>query len=125
MNISYIKIVFKVGRDLSRCLMSWLLRRWQLSVDDTFHVQNHLLPLFKLFIYATPRIPGFHHCMKSVQIPSFFWSVFSRIRTEYGDLLFSPNAGKYGPEKTPYLDTFHAVYPSTIFKKYRKKITCK
>ena len=22
---------------------------------------------------------------------------------------FSPNAGKYGPEKTPYLDTFHAV----------------
>ena len=27
----------------------------------------------------------------------FFWSVFS------------PNTGKYGPEKTPYLDTFHAV----------------
>ena len=26
------------------------------------------------------------HCVKSVQIPSFFWSVFSRIRTEYGDL---------------------------------------
>ena len=23
--------------------------------------------------------------------------------------LFSPNAGKYGPEITPYLDTFHAV----------------
>ena len=22
---------------------------------------------------------------------------------------FSPNAEKYGPEKTPYLDTFHAV----------------
>ena len=22
---------------------------------------------------------------------------------------FSPNVGKYGPEKTPYLDTFHAV----------------
>ena len=35
--------------------------------------------------------------MKSVQIWSFFWSAFSRIRTEYG------------PEKTPYLDTFHAV----------------
>ena len=27
----------------------------------------------------------------------FFWSVFS------------PNAGKYGLEKTPYLNTFHAV----------------
>ena len=23
--------------------------------------------------------------------------------------VFSPNVGKYGPEKTPYLDTFHAV----------------
>ena len=23
---------------------------------------------------------------------------------------FSPNAGKYGPEKTPYLDNFHAVW---------------
>ena len=36
-------------------------------------------------------------CMKSVQIRSFFWSVFS------------PNLEKYGPEKTPYLDTFLAV----------------
>ena len=24
--------------------------------------------------------------------------------------VFSPNAGKYGPEKTPYLDTFHTVF---------------
>ena len=44
---------------------------------------------------------------------SIFWSVFSRIRTEYGEILrisvFSPNPGKYGPEKTPYLDTFHTV----------------
>ena len=23
--------------------------------------------------------------------------------------VFSQNAGKYGPEKTPYLDTFHAL----------------
>ena len=23
--------------------------------------------------------------------------------------VFSPNAGKYEPEKTPYLDTFHPV----------------
>ena len=36
------------------------------------------------------------HCVKSVQIRSFFCSVFSSIRTEYG------------PEKTSYLDTFHA-----------------
>ena len=24
--------------------------------------------------------------------------------------VFCPNAEKYGPEKTPYLDTFHAVF---------------
>ena len=48
-------------------------------------------------------------------IRSFLWSAFSCIRTEYGEILhiylsvFSPNAGKYGPENPPYLDTFHAV----------------
>ena len=35
--------------------------------------------------------------MKSVEIRSYFWSVFT------------PNAGKYGPEITLYLNTFHAV----------------
>ena len=27
---------------------------------------------------------------------------------------FSPNTGKYRPEKTPYLDTFHAVYETAL-----------
>ena len=44
------------------------------------------------------------HCVKSAQIRSFFRSVFSRNRTKYGS-----NVGKYGPEKTPYLGTLHAV----------------
>ena len=73
------------------------------------------------------------HCVKSVQIRNYFWSVFSRIRIEYGAILrknrwgwklltiitkcsilvylsvFCPNAGKYGPEITWYLDTIHEV----------------
>ena len=59
------------------------------------------------------------HCVKSVQIRSFFWSVFSAI---------SPNIGKYGPKKTPYLDIFHAVIALlyhlrfiTYFKVTRKR----
>ena len=32
-------------------------------------------------------IIGYMHCVKSVQIWSFFWSVFSRIWIEYVDLL--------------------------------------
>ena len=27
-----------------------------------------------------------NHCVKSVQIQNFFWFVFSRIRTEYGEI---------------------------------------
>ena len=43
------------------------------------------------------------HCVESVQIRSFFWSIFSCIRTEYQVGI----RGKYRPEKIPYLDTFH------------------
>ena len=88
--------------------------------------------------------------MKSVQIRSYFWSVFSCIRTEYGDLLRSCIRTEYGDllrkspysvsvnlriqsecrkirtRKTPYLDNFHAVgylyvhYYSWIFVTRRK-----
>ena len=38
-----------------------------------------------------------------------YFPVFG-LNTERYDLsVFSPNIGKYGPEITPYLDTFHAV----------------
>ena len=30
---------------------------------------------------------------------------------------FSSNTGKYGPEKTPYLDKFHSVNHQVFFKK--------
>ena len=45
------------------------------------------------------------HCVKSVQIQSYFWSVFSRIRTEYGEILrISPYSvqmpGEYGKIRT-------------------------
>ena len=29
--------------------------------------------------------------------------------------VFSPNMGKCGPEETPYLDTFHAVFSIKIY----------
>ena len=46
------------------------------------------------------------HCVKSVQIRSFLWSVFS------------PNAGKYGPEKNSVFGHFsHSVnvFQTTVF----------
>ena len=45
------------------------------------------------------------NCVKSVQIRSFsgpLFPVFGRSKSPY-------ISGKYGPEKTPYLDTFHTV----------------
>ena len=48
----------------------------------------------------------FHgHCIKNVQIRSFFWSLFSWVQTEYR---------KIRTRKTSYLDTFHAVGPETL-----------
>ena len=39
----------------------------------------------------------------------FLYLDWIRIFTQSKSPYFSPNAGKYGPEKTPYLETFHAV----------------
>ena len=45
------------------------------------------------------------HCVKSVQIRSFS-GPYSPI--------FGLNTGKYGPEKTPYLDSFHTERKKSI-----------
>ena len=66
------------------------------------------------------------HCVKSVQIRIFsgpYFPAFGLNTERYGDTpylsVFSPNAGKYGPEKTPYLDIFHAVQ---VGSKKNKKV---
>ena len=52
--------------------------------------------------------------MKSIQIRSYFWSVFSCIRNEYGDLLrksshsvqMQENTDQYGVISGPYFPIF-------------------
>ena len=44
---------------------------------STLLCQDHRIVLWKVFI---------HHYLKSVQIRRFFWSVFSRVQTEYGEI---------------------------------------
>ena len=56
-------------------------------------------------------------CLKIVQTRSYFWSVFSCIRTEIS--VFSRSTGKYVPEITPYLDTFHTKRFLTKIAKQR------
>ena len=57
------------------------------------------------------------HCVKSAQIRSFFLArIFSHLgwigRITEKLSTSSTNAGKYGSEKTPYLDFFHGVMDS-------------
>ena len=57
--------------------------------------------IYVSYLTQTTQIAWRYHCIRNVQIRSFFWSVFSSIRTEYGDWLrnspySSPNTGKYG-----------------------------
>ena len=51
------------------------------------------------------RIGLLVHCVKTVQIRSYFCPYFS----VFGLYTFSMSTGKYGPKITPCLDTFHAV----------------
>ena len=68
----------------------------------------------KVFPKEPDIIASFEYCVKSVQMRSFFlvrifpYSDWVRRDTPYISV-FSPNEVKYGPEKTPYLDTFHLV----------------
>ena len=61
--------------------------------DETFSLKTWLLRLYPGRVLQLLEMICNYHCVKSVQIRSFFWSVFCCIRTR----------------KTPYLDTFYAV----------------
>ena len=55
-----------------------------------------------------------HSLRKNCPYSEIFWSVFSRIRPEYGDLLridllIQSECGKIWTGKSPNTDTFHAV----------------
>ena len=51
------------------------------------------------------KVDEIYVAMLSVQIRSYLWSIFS---------VFGLNTKKYGPEITPYLDTFHAVLETIL-----------
>ena len=54
-------------------------------------VKNHMVRKVSLNVLLDIKV--IFHCVKSIQIRSYFWSVFSCTGTEYGDLLRkSPNS---------------------------------
>ena len=63
-----------------------------------------------LNVYFQNSWPYCRRCRVSNQITCKLWKV-SKYRVISGPYIpvFSPSTGKYGPEKTSYLDTFHAL----------------
>ena len=69
-----------------------------------------------LFLYSFRGLPLRKKCPNT----EFFWSVFSRIRIEYGEIrrIFPYSVQMWentDQKKTPYLGNFHAVHPKRFF----------
>ena len=55
------------------------------AIPKYMKAQNNILSCFMGWPFTSLAENGENHCVKSVQIRSFFWSVFSCIRTKHGD----------------------------------------
>ena len=86
-------------------LSNMMEERWIANILSSLN--HYMINLVGILSIVFTTI-GLYHYVKSVQMPSFFWAVFSRIRTEYG------------PEKTPHLDTFRVLY-ATFLKELHQR----
>ena len=75
----------------SKLTIKWiyLIYVYNWICEESFISEHSCSNLLHKFA-STDVISASLHCVKNVQIRSFFWSVFSHIRTEYGDLLCKP-----------------------------------
>ena len=131
------------------CLGNFLWYSWDISYaggNFPWYSLNTLCFLLKFFIDKETTQKKFYLCQyifrrrKLRKIDG--WKVIARFRegslrekcpnTElflvriflYFDWIFSPNSEKCGPEKTPYLDTFHAVdYSFGTYARFSLKLT--
>ena len=105
---------------------------WDLVLYCKILLGEQIRNCFKKFIfhestYKSPSYTSTSCCHSLFQfdwqplyfcIVFFFWSVFSRIRSEYGEIqseylvrVFSPNMGKYRPEKLRMRTSFTQRQP--------------
>ena len=84
-------LIWQISCNIKYAVISLLM--FSISWSRLFNKQRHiafsrLKPLFTVDLDADKcLLKRFFHCLKSVQIQSFFWSVFSRILTEYGEIM--------------------------------------
>ena len=87
----------KLKHSLSVSFLSNILeQRWIANILTSLnHYMINLAGILSI-IFTTI---GFYHYVKTVQTRSFFWSVFSRIRTEYSISPYSVRIGKIWTKK--------------------------
>ena len=74
--------VRKTWENVRKTILWYMFIQWRGTL-----MQNGFTLFFPMFLLDPPEnIRKKWHCVKSVQIRSYFWSIFSGIRTEYGDL---------------------------------------
>ena len=85
-----------------------LRRFWKTSKIKRYN-RNNLLQVRKKISTNLPNSKSLrtyhdhhYHCVKKCPNKEFLSGSYFPV--------FRPNTGKYGPEKTPYLDNFHTVY---------------
>ena len=109
----------KKWNSFDKSLIKYLFFRWSQHVVYIFCI-NYMTNLVSIFLCFTLR--------KKFPYSEFFWSVFFRIRTEYGEKLgISPHSvrmWKNTDQKTPNTDTFYAVPGLTISASFRNNTKC-
>ena len=86
---------------------NWNISWVGLKIDDVWYGLDHDVEELesKEFCFLEKNFKEWYIYLKS----------FKEWFTSFS-MLLSPNVGKYGPEKTPYLDTFQAVVALLSFK---------
>ena len=92
---------------------TWKTRKHCWQILATRYLYQEQLQTFLNFITQKYYSLSSFHCVKRVQIRSFFCSVFSCIWTEYR---------KIRTRKRLYLNPFHAVFPSKNEKRFYKSV---
>ena len=90
---------------------------WSAKTQHASHQNSEnvcCIPLLQVILENISTFLTFSLHEKCPNTELFLVRIFphsDRIRTETPYLsVLNPNVGKYGPEKAPYLDTFHAVF---------------
>ena len=116
-------------------IWTWNFLTFDFKIVDSFFFILRIMPssppVLKLATRSSLKKSKYNlYCVKSVQIRSFFWSVISRIPTEYGEILVSvriqSTAWKVSQERSFFWSVFSCFWtPYSVQMRentYQKKL---